>query len=193
MSLLDTITSVLSGGPQQMLSSALGMDDKKTGSAISAALPLIMGALARNSQKEEGASALAGALDRDHDGSIMDNLGSLISNPAAGAGSGILKHVLGSRQPVAEQGVSKAAGIDIGQAATLLTTLAPVVMGVLGKTKREKNLDANGVSSLLGEERQRTEESGSSQGSFIGKLLDRDGDGDTDLNDISALLGGLFS
>lgn len=33
------------------------------------------GSTVRATHREEGANALAGALDRDHDGSILDNLG----------------------------------------------------------------------------------------------------------------------
>ena len=56
----------------------------------------------------------------------------------------------------------------------LLAMLAPVVLGALGQAQRQKNLDAQGVASLLTKER----EHASSALPGIAQLLDMDGDGD---------------
>jgi len=55
-----------------------------------------------------------------------------------------------------------------------LSMLAPVVLGAIGKAQRQKNLDAQGVASLLTQER----EQASSTLPGIAQLLDMDGDGD---------------
>lgn len=54
----------------------------------------------KNASNSNGLGALAGALDKDHDGSILDNLAGYVSGNATvtartANGSGILNHVYG--------------------------------------------------------------------------------------------------
>jgi hypothetical protein len=195
-SILDSLAGQLMGGSlTSQLSQNLGADEKTTQSAISAALPMILGALARNASKPEGASALLGALERDHDGGVLDDLATFLRNPNLNDGDGILRHTLGDRRGPIEQGVSRSSGIDPAKVSSMMATLAPVVMGALGKLRRENNLDAGALQDLLkGEERnlqQRAPEMG-----MLGSLLDADGDGSV-VDDVigkigKGLLGGLF-
>ena len=129
---------------------AVGAAPQDAQSAISAALPALVAALGRNASEPAGAVALHSALAQDHDGSILQNLGGFLANAQGGPGAGILRHVLGDRQDTVEQSVSHASGLDKRQVAALLVTLAPIVLGVLGRAQREKNLDAHGVASMLG-------------------------------------------
>ncbi len=195
-SILDLVTQALGSGGTRQISQQLGIDESQASSAIGGAIPVLMGALARNSSSGDGAGALAGALDRDHDGSILDDLGGFLGGGAAeSAGGGILKHVLGGRQPQVEQGIGAASGLDAGKAGALLKMLAPIVMGALGKSKREQNLDAGGLGSILGQEQRRMERKQPGLGGMLGSLLDQDGDGSAmdDLAKIGGgLLGGLF-
>ncbi len=77
-SLLDGLMQQLGGDTMQQLSNQLGTDHSTTASAVSAALPALVAALARNAQTPEGAGALATALDKDHDGSILSDLPGLL-------------------------------------------------------------------------------------------------------------------
>jgi hypothetical protein len=196
MSLVDMLTQTLGGGGLGQIGRQIGADEKKTGGAVAAALPILLSALGRNASKPEGAQALSNALDKDHDGSLLDNLGGFLGKPEAGPGNGILKHVLGGRRPAVERSVGKATGLDAGSVGKLLMTLAPVVLGMLGKKKRQDNMDANGLASFLGQERQEAERKAPIADGLFGQLLDSDGDGDVDLGDImkkgGGLLGGLF-
>lgn len=102
-SILDTLTQQLSGGTLSQMSRQLGTDEATTQNAVSMALPLLLGGLARNAAQPAGADALGRALDADHDGSLLDDPSALLSNPQAFSGGGILGHILGARQaPVAE-------------------------------------------------------------------------------------------
>ena len=74
MSLLDILQSQLAGAPTEHLGRQMGMDQAGAQKAIGAALPALMAALAGNSRKSAGASSLAAALDKDHDGGILDDL-----------------------------------------------------------------------------------------------------------------------
>ena len=70
------------------------------------------------------------------------------------------------------------------QIAPILVMLAPIVLGYLGRQKREQNLDAGGLSDMLGGQRQQIEQSG--QGGFLNSILDRDGDGSS-MDDLASM------
>ncbi len=189
--LVDMLMGQLSGGAMQQIGSAIGADENKTQSAVSMALPLIMGALARNASKPEGASSLANALTKDHDGSILDNLGGFLGNPEAGPGDGILQHVLGNKRQAVETGISKQSGLDGAAVGKLLITLAPIVMGMLGKTQRQKQMDANTLSGFLTTERQTIERNAPKEMGLIGNLLDSNGDGQVEIGEVVQKVGFL--
>lgn len=192
MSSLFDMLGELTGQESANLAEAIGADESSTQNAMRAALPLLLGALQRNAASPEGAESLQGALERDHDGSILDSLGDLIRDPSVSSGTGILKHALGGRQRAVEQGVGQSSGLSPAQASRLLTTLAPVVMGMLGKAKREQGLDAGGLADLLTGERQAAESSAPDLASLAGLLIDGDGDG-LDMGDITKIGGGLLA
>ncbi|MEZ4771750.1 MAG: DUF937 domain-containing protein [Bacteroidia bacterium] len=188
MSLIEQLTKQLSGSALESLAGQLGTDPNTTSSAISAALPMIVGALAKNASTQEGASALDSALSKDHDGSILDNLGGFLSSTDNGAGAGILKHVFGNNQPHVQQGVSQLSGLDVSKVGPLLENLAPIVMGMLGKQKQQQGLDMGGLASILMGARNQAQQSGSPAMDMLGSLLDRDGDGSF-LDDVGGFLG----
>lgn len=185
------LTQTLGGDNLDALAGQLGMSKDQAGSAISAALPMIMGALARNTASEDGAASLANALDNDHDGSILDMAGAFLSNSDNGPGAGILRHLFGEKRGGIESAISSMAGINLNQAGGLLENLAPLVMGALGKQKRQQGLDIAGLASLIGGESRSASSSASTAMSLLSNILDRDGDGSM-LDDIGGLLGGLF-
>ncbi len=193
-SLVQMIASQLGGSRVSEISRRLGTDESATQNAVAAALPLLMGALAKNASRPEGAEALHRALSRDHDGGVLDDLPGFLANPDLSAGNGILKHALGAKRSMVESGIGKAAGVDSSKVAELLPMLAPLVMGALGKAQRENGLDAASLAGMLSAERQQEDARQGSAG-LLGALLDRDGDGQI-ADDISSLakgvLGGMF-
>jgi hypothetical protein len=106
-------------------------------------------------------------------------------------GAGILRHVLGGRQQAVQHGLSQATGLDAGKAGTLLTMLAPLVMGAVGRAKRENSLDAGGVSTLLTGEQEHLKQSAPGVMGALGRFLDQDNDGSV-MDDVSGLLGKAF-
>ena len=179
--LLGTLAQSLGGPQMNQLATAIGADERTTQQAIGAALPAILAALNRNTNTTQGAQALNRALERDHDGSLLDNLGGFLGGQVQGKqadGSGILGHLLGNRQAELEQGVAKASGLDMGKVARLLPILAPIVMAALGRQKRQAGLDEAGLSGLLGTESAvaRREAPSGLMGALSG-FLDADGDG----------------
>lgn len=185
-SLLDGLMQQLGGDTLRQLGTRIGADPASTQQAVSAALPALLGALARNAQTPDGAAALAGALERDHDGSALQDIAATLGG---GSGAGILKHVFGGRQEAVQQGVGAATGLSGSQAGQLLTMLAPLVMGALGSAKRARGLDAGGLAAMLGQERASLG-SGGGLGGLL-QLIDRDGDGSV-VDDLGGMLGRML-
>lgn len=193
MSVLDLLTQQLDDQAIQAMGSQLGVDSQTTSKAVSAALPMLVGALANNTSNSGGAQALLSALDRDHDGSVLDDVvGFLGQSQSGGLGGGILKHVLGGRQGGAEQAIGKISGMNAGQSSQLLSMLAPLVMGALAKQKQSGGMDAGALAGMLAGDRSRVEGSGSQAGSLLQSVIDRDGDGNI-ADDIAEIGGSLLS
>jgi len=191
-SLLSTLTQQLGGDAIQQISAQLGTDPASTQTAVGAALPLLLGALGRNTASPDGAAALSTALQQ-HDGSVLNNLtGFLSSGGNTQDGSAILGHVLGGKQDAVANSLSQVSGLNAGSTSQLLAMLAPVVLGALGKTQREEGLNAGGLANLLSGEQSHAD---SMLGGLASQLLDANHDGsivDDVVNMGSKLLGGLF-
>lgn len=178
-----------------------GANREQTALAANGIVSTLLNQVARNASSPEGASSLANALDRDHDGSVLNDLMGMIgggaqqTNSRALNGEGIINHVLGNRQTNVIDLISQMSGLEKGQTGNLMTTLAPIVMGMLGKQKREQGLDIGGLTSLLTGELNQTRQSGNPTMDLITKFLDADGDGDIK-DDVANMgmkfLGNLF-
>lgn len=189
MSMLDMLQERLGGDAVRQISQRLGTDPGTTQSAIAAALPMLVGGLARNAQDPAQAGSLANALQRDHDGSILDNVAGYLGGSQPGAdGAGILGHIFGGRTGVVEQGVSQASGLEPGKTSMLLSMLAPLVMGALGRSARERGVDPGGLASMLGGERERAAQQapGGLRG-MLSSFLDKDHDGSV-VDDIGGMI-----
>lgn len=193
-SILEMVQGTLSEDVIKKLGESIGADEQRTSSAIGAALPTLLSALSRNASTPAGAQALVSALERDHDGSQLEDAEGLIGKLGSGSGEGILRHVLGGRQAKVEQGISKVSGLDVSAVSKVLAMAAPLVLGALGKARREQGLGVDELASLLGQERSRLQGLGGAAVDMLSKLVD--GDGDADVGDILAkgkgALGKLF-
>lgn len=150
----DMIMQKVAGSAVRSMAAKLGLSEAMTEKAVQIAVPLLIAALARNASQPAGADALNNAVAKDHDGSIFDNILGAISDPQAAGGGGILGHVLGTNQGAAQNEIAAATGMDSGSAGGLLEMLAPMVMGSLGQTQRQDNLDAGGLAGYLNEQTQ---------------------------------------
>lgn len=205
----DLVTQ-LQGAPVQRIAQQLGVDPATAQTAVTAALPLLIGALGRNISQPQGAEALFDALRNDHAGAggISDVLGAVLGGGQNRQtdGAGILGHIFGGQQPRAERAIGQGSGIGQDKAQTLLRLLAPIVLAYLAKRMFEgRQAGAGGASTppaadaspdalgeILGRETGHAEQQGGPLGSVLGRVLDRDGDGDTDFSDLLKLGGSIL-
>ena len=181
------------------ISQMLGANQSMTSSAIQLALPMILSGLANNASTPQGAENLNSALEQDHSGGLLDNLmgylGGGLSQPSETTrqtdGTGILGHIFGQKQSAVAQEVSQNSGLDIGQVAKLLITLAPIVMAFLGKQKQQQGLGADGLASLLQGQQQQMQSSGNPMMDMVTGFLDKDHDGSA-MDDLASMAANYF-
>ena len=202
---MNLLQGQLSEGVLNQLTQQIGASDsKQTAAATAGIMNTLVGALAKNASNPEGAQSLSNALDRDHDGSVLDNVMDMFTgggqtaqqNNRAMNGAGILNHILGDRQGGAIDMISQISGLDSGKTGNLMTMLAPMLMGALGRQKRQQGLDVGGLANLLtGTVTQQNQSAQNPTMSLVTKFLDSDGDGSI-ADDVASigmkLLGGLF-
>ena len=186
------ITQQVAGVAARAIAQRAGVSEATAQRGVQIAVPLIVAALARNAAQPEGAQELHQAVTNDHDGSIFDNLAGYLGNPqAADDGAGILGHVFGGQQGAVQNTLAQAAGLDQNAAGSILEMAAPLVMGAVGQTQRQNDLDPGGLSDFLETQQQQTEASAPGLAGALNSMLDSNHDGSA-TDDIGRLLGNFF-
>ena len=229
-SLSQQLFSQLQGEPMQKIAQQLGTSTEQASSAVSQALPLMMGALGNQAQQGgQGAAGIAsmlGALGGGQGGSQAGGLGDILggllgsSGNAAGGGlagalGGLVGSVLGGGQSAgstsasnagdllatvfgnqgsarAAEGLGQSTGLGTQGAGNLLGMLLPIVMSFLSQRFLQGGNGTQQLDQALANERQQLNNQGA--GGALASLLDQNGDGKLDMNDLvklgSSLLGG---
>ena len=197
MDLFDLVQSQISDDMIHQLSNQIGGTPQQTQAATNGIISTLVSQLSKNAQAPGGAEALNAALDRDHDGSILDDAMGFIfgsrqpQNTNTLNGAGILNHVLGGKQESANDMLGKLTGLDKSQIMQLMITLAPLIMGALGKARnhlqqqpqqpwnqpqQQTQSPFGGIGDLLSRTVQSSTNKRNEMG-LIGRFLDKDGDG----------------
>ena len=194
--LVDLIKGQLSDQLIGQLSNQIGgARREQTSVAAQGIVNTLIGALAQNAQSQTGVQNIRQAVQRDHDGSILDQLGDLFGGRTQVRpeqtrtlnGAGILKHILGNRQNGAIDMISRMSGLDQSKTGSLMTMLAPVVMGMIGRQTRQNKLDDNGLAGLLTNTVSRERANpGNPMIDVAARFLDSDGDGSA-MDDIAGM------
>ena len=185
------VTQHLGGSAARTIAQRFGISESTANTAIQMAVPLILTALARNASQPQEAQNLHQAVATDHDGSILDNVMGYLQNPQSANGAGILGHVFGGQQPAVENNLAQATGMDQSSAGGLLETLAPLVMGSLGKAQQQNGLDASGLSDLLNSQQQEAQANAPGAMSMLSSLLDQNKDGSS-MDDLQRMAASFF-
>ena len=190
---LEALLGLLQGQDIGNLASQVGGNEGEAKNGVMAALPAMLAALGKNAGTEKGAEELNNALEKKHDGSILDNLSGYLSNPDLKDGAGILNHLFGNQTSNVANAVSQSSGLDTNGSMKMLQMLAPILMGMLGQQKKQNNLDAKGLGNLTS---MLASNFGSEAGASgimeaVTNLLDANKDGNV-MDDIMGMVGKLF-
>jgi len=195
MDILDLLKQQMTPDVINGLTQKIGAKDpKQTETAVDTALATLVGAMKQTTADPQKGASFLDALDRDHDGSVLDDItgfigGNFAGNQRAANGMGILNHLLGQKQNSAFDMLSQISGLSSGQSSNLMATLAPLVMGMLGRQRRQAS-GGFGISDIfnllngsMNNNRQRVQHQ-----SIVEKFLDADGDGSI-MDDIAGSVG----
>ena len=156
INLLDMLKGQIGDAVISQAGSFLGADNSGVKSAMGAALPSILGSLISSGSTTSGSKGLIDMITKGgHDGSVFDNLGSVLGGGDAtsgflNSGSGILKSLMGNKLGSVVDIISSVSGLNKGSSSSIMSMAAPLVMGMVGKYVKSKALDAMGLSKFLG-------------------------------------------
>ncbi|WP_445432298.1 DUF937 domain-containing protein [Chryseobacterium indoltheticum] len=148
MSLIDLLTGNTGNQVAEKAETKFGISKNQIIALLAVATPLVISYLRNKSQDNEEAEALNSALEKDHDGSILDDTSQLEARQ--NEGGSILSHIFGNEKSTVENQLSQNTGISIDKIGPILAMLAPVIMGYIGKEKQQNNVGAGGLGDLLG-------------------------------------------
>lgn len=103
----------------------------------------------------------------------------------------IFGDLLGNKHGRVSDAVSKSSGLNKEQAGSLISMLGPMLSGILENQANSQKMSPADLTEMLRNDRAKVQQSPG--GGMIGKMLDQDGDGDFDMNDMMKLgMGMLF-
>ena len=141
MSLLQTVQQYLGKSEINQISDSLGVDPQTTESAVSAALPMIVGGMARPAASPEGAVTVQQAAATHED--AADNVQATVQAAPDVERGGLLNKIFGPHKPSVQEGVQQASGLGLDKAKQLLSMLAPLVLSVLARRQNNNQLTGN--------------------------------------------------
>ena len=175
----------------EQLGETVGAGSNQVQQLMQLGLPALLEALNRNAGTPEGARSLARALEQ-HQDDPMDDVTAFLRNADTNDGAKILQHIFGNRNEQVQYNLSRQTGLDIGQVVALLARFAPLLLGLLGRQKKDRNLDEFWIPDLtssINSDFGRSERGGLMD--LAAKILDADGDGNI-MDDLGKILGGFL-
>ena len=155
--IIEAIKNQLGGDTLAQLSSLIGENQDKTKNALGASVPALLASLTSLVSKPEGASQLFSTLGK-LDPSLLGNFSSLLGsqgNAVAQQGNSLLASLLGSGTIGSLVGaLAKFTGLGQGSTSNIISTLTPLVLGLLSKQSQSQGLNAAGLASLLAGQKQ---------------------------------------
>lgn len=148
MSLIDLITGNAGTQVAEQVENKFGIQKNQVIALLAVAAPLVISYLRNKSQDANEAEALNQALDRDHDGSVLNDPSQLEARQQEG--SSILDHIFGGQKAQVENSLSEQTGISMNKIGPILGMLAPLIMGYIGREKQSNGVNSGGLGDLLG-------------------------------------------
>ncbi|MPT32489.1 DUF937 domain-containing protein [Epilithonimonas hungarica] len=174
MSLLDLITGSAGNQVAEQAENKFGISKNQIIALLVVAAPLVISYLKKKSENAEEADKLNAALDRDHDGSILNNPSQALDREQEG--DSILSHIFGGEKANVENQLAQNTGISMDKIGPVLATLAPVIMGYIGQQKQASNVTSGGglgdlLGGILGSSSQQAQASNDPLSNILGSVL----------------------
>ncbi len=193
MNLLNLLQGAMSQDMLQQLSGQIGTQNtEQTQNASNDIFSAMIGAMSKNAATPQGAESLNNALEKDHSGNAFGNFNimSMLGGMGGSNGSGILQHIFGNQQQQITQQISQKNGMSEQSTTSLMTMLAPLLMGQMGTVKQQNNMNPNDLQQYLQGEKEQVKQQNPQANNILG-FLDSNGDGNI-MDDLGGMLKNLF-
>src|SRR5262245_51870952 len=186
MDILQTILGAQNGGAVKQLGSQFGLGEEQTTSALSALVPVLAAGFQRNLSSEGGIGNRISALSSGTHQQYVDDPSSLAHQSTLDAGTGILGHVLGSKD--ASREVASRAAAQTGISADVMKQMLPLAASLMMGAFAQRTAGAGSPSQLAAV--------GTSGGGGITDMLTPLLDGNRDgsmIDDVAGMIGRFFN
>ena len=155
MNLFEELKELLVGEVASKAANILGEKEEKVVTAIEGLIPTFVGGLMKRAANEAGATTLMNVVKKgNHDRSIIEQLDNLLKNKENFAGfveggNSVVSMLLPDKKSSIVAMISQFAGVRNSSATALLSVVAPLVVGKLGKLVDSQGLDKTGLANII--------------------------------------------
>lgn len=166
LNLLELAQNYFLGSTVRQVSTAFGEPEARISAALRSVVPLVLGGLLTRAQEPGGATELTAWAQQVHKRGLLSDLSGLLGGlsapptataPAAGRlptrGADMMRSLLGADYGPALAGISQQAGVRTTTVSNLFSVAVVAVLGLLGRHGAQHSLDAKGLNSYLGSQR----------------------------------------
>lgn len=170
--LVNTIQGYLTSDVMRGASSLTGESESSTSHAMHSAVPSLLSGLLNFSSSGQGANSLVGMIRDGNYGSLLEQPGSLfaggsLTSKMMNTGQSLIGKIFGNRASSVTSAIASSSGVKPSSAGTLMSLLAPLTLGVVGKMTGSQGLNASGITNLLRSQRKEITDATPSEVSHI--------------------------
>lgn len=150
--ILDAVKGFLTPDMIGKAASYLGESDSTISKAVTGLVPATLAGIINKAESPGGASSIFDLAQKALGSGILGNLGATFSKEGGGIpdfAPGLLSGIFGDKVGHIANAVSQWSGIKGSSVASLLGSIAPLALGLLGKNASENGLNAGGLLSML--------------------------------------------
>ncbi len=177
MNLLNLFQDQIGGSLIDQASSFLGEDKAKTGSAMSAILPSILGSLVSKGSTQSGASGIMDMITSGgFNGGMLENVAGMFGNTEStnglmSSGGSLLSGLMGDNLGKVVSSIAGFSGMSENSSSSLMKMAAPFVMSLIGKKVTGGGMGISGLMDMLAGQKEHVSAAMPSGLSGMGGLL----------------------
>jgi outer membrane protein OmpA-like peptidoglycan-associated protein len=158
LNLLNAVQQLVTPDAVHNTSSMLGESETSTRSALQGAVPSVFGGMINMVSSGDGANNLTNMIHEGNFGSLADHASSAFSGGSATSeviksGEGLIGSIFGGKSSAVADSISSHSGVRSSSATSILSMVAPLVMGAIAK-RAGSGLSASSLTSMLMGERE---------------------------------------
>jgi outer membrane protein OmpA-like peptidoglycan-associated protein len=155
-SLLDSVKNYFHSEFISKAAALLGENNVAVGKAVNAGIPAVLAGIVSNAQANGGGNLLSAAKQAAASGmpEAPENLFAGAGSSLLSTGSTFISSIFGSNSGAIANLISNFSGVKSSTANTILSAIAPIALGFIGREATSNNLSASGLTNWLSSQKQ---------------------------------------